>query len=428
LKNIRQLAVLTLLKIQEKNAWSNLALDKKIRQYGLDGRDAAFFSALFYGVLERRVTLDACIAVHSKIPLQKISPGVLMALRTGVYQLLHMDSVPEHAAVSESVELVRKLRLASASGFVNGVMRSFLRAGKKIPVPAGPLAERLSVEYSCPVSLARLWLDGYGEDFTRRALSQSLGRPPVYIRVNTLLISAAELILRLSKRGVTAARDSEIENCLSIEHFGAISEMPEFQRGFFHVQDKSSQICVMLLAAAETDRVLDACAAPGGKSFTIAQMMKGKGEVVACDLHPKRVGLISRRAAEMGLQNIKTRVLDSSVFDDALGFFDRILCDVPCSGLGVIRRKPEIKLKDLSEFENLPEVQYKILKNTSQYCKAGGLLIYSTCTLNPRENEHVAERFLENSPEFIKAGEFVTAPLENGSDGFFTASFIRREV
>jgi len=427
LNNIRQLAALALLKTQDKNAWSNLTLDKTIREYGLDRRDAAFFSALFYGVLERRITLDACIAAHSKIAIGKISPKVLMALRVGVYQLLYMDSVPDHAAVSESVELVKRWRQGSAAGFVNGIMRSFLRSGKKIPVPNEPLDERLSAEYSCPAPLVKLWLDSYGEDFTKRMLPESLGRPPVFIRVNTMLTSQEELALSLAGRGVTVTPDAEVENCLMIEDFGAVSSMPEFKSGLFHVQDKSSQICAMSLNAAENDRVLDACAAPGGKSFTMAQMMNCKGEVVACDLHPKRVGLISRRAAEMGLKNIRALVLDSSVFDESIGLFDKILCDVPCSGLGVIRRKPEIKLNDFSGFQDLPKVQYQILKNTSRYLKEGGLLVYSTCTLNPEENERIAERFLENSPGFLKSGEFLTTPIQNGSDGFFTASFIRRE-
>ena len=426
MKSIRQIAAEALLELQNKNAWSNLTLNQKICQYKLEGRDIAFFSMLFYGVLERLITLDACIAAHSKTPVKKLSKEVLVSLRTGIYQLLYMNSVPDHAAVAESVELVKKLRKAQAAGFVNGVMRSFLRGEKKIPVPKGPLQKRLSVEYACPEEIVELWLESYGEDFTKKTLGQSLGRPPVYIRANTLRVSMDKLASLLSSRGVTAVPDGELENCLAIEKFGAVYDLPEFQSGLFHVQDKSSQICALSLNAAGCTRVLDACAAPGGKSFTVAQIMGGKGEIVSCDVHPARVGLISKRADEMGLWNISARVADSAVFDEKLGLFDRVLCDVPCSGLGVIRRKPEIKMKGVSEFASLPDLQYNILENTSRYVKPGGRIVYSTCTLNPNENELVAERFAVNHPLFLKSGEFVTTPLENGSDGFFIAAFTRR--
>lgn len=433
MKNVRMLAVETLLKVDSAGAWSNLTLDAQIKKYKPEQRDAAFLSALFYGVLERSVTLDACVAAHSKTALDKLSPAVLEVLRAGIYQLLYMDSVPDHAAVAESVELTRGLRKAQAAGFVNGVLRSFLRSGKKIPIPKSPITVRLSVEFSCPEPVVALWLKSYGEDFTRRILAGSLGRPPLYIRVNTLRISDDELISRLSAHGIEVKKD-ELEHCLAIEKAGAVHELPEYRRGFFHVQDKASQLCALSLGAKAEERVLDVCAAPGGKTFTLAQLMGNTGEIVACDLHESRVALISRRAKSMGLNSVKTLARDMTAFDPELGLFDRVLCDAPCSGLGAIRRKPEIKRKNPADFGELPDLQYKILETASQYCKNGGALVYSTCTLNPAENEDVAARFLGEHPEFAAAelpellggGNQKTFLDDMGTDGFFIAAMKKK--
>lgn len=430
MKSPRHLAVEALLRVDSQSAWSNLVSDDLIEKYKLDPRDGAFFSALFRGVLERQVTLDACIAAHSKTPPEKLSPAVLEVLRAGVYQLLYMDSVPDHAAVSESVGLVKKLRKAQAAGFVNFVLRSFLRDGKRVPVPDSPLELRLSVEYSCPRETVSLLINSYGEETARRFLAASLGRPPLFCRVNTLLIQPAELVERLAAHGVEAEADPELPACLRLSNTGSVRELPEFKRGFFHVQDRSSQLCCLALGPQPGDRVLDCCAAPGGKSFTIAQLMGGEGEIIAADIHAQRLGLIAERAKKLKIKCVKTREMDASVPDESIGLFDKILCDVPCSGLGVIRRKPEIKRKTLPEFAGLPDLQYKILETASHYLKAGGRLIYSTCTLNPAENERVVERFLSENPGFSAAelppplggGTSRTMTAESEGDGFFVAA------
>ena len=432
MKSPRQIAVEALMKVDSRGAWSNLALDNQLENYNMDSRDSAFVSALFYGVLERLVTLDACIAAHSRTSLEKMSPAVRQALRTGIYQLLYMDGVPDSAAVNESVELVKKLRKAQAAGFVNGVLRSFLRGGKAVPVPGSPLAASLSLEYSGPRPLVELWLEGYGEEAARRLLAGSLGRPPLYLRVNTLLITAEELISRLTAHGVETRPDGDLPHCLAVKKIGAVHQLPEYKRGFFHVQDKSSQLCALAVDARPGMRVLDACSAPGGKAFTLMQLMEGQGEIVAADLHSHRVKLIADRAKKMKLPGIGPRQSDMAVPDQSLGMFDRVLCDVPCSGLGVIRRKPEIKYKSLGDFEKLPSIQYKILETTAQYCKVGGRVLYSTCTLNPVENEGVAERFLGENQGFVPAelppllgGTMRTIQSELGADGFFLAAFRR---
>jgi len=429
MKNPRQIAAVALLAAESRAAWSNLSLDSALRRHHLSPADSAFVANLFYGVIERRLTLDACIRAHSKQKPEKLSPQVLCALRLGVYQLLYMD-IPDHAAVGESVELMRAFRKPYASGFVNGVLRSFLRAGKNVPLPQGPLSARMSVEYSCPAPLVEILLDAAGETAARSFLADSLGRPPVSVRVNTLRTDAPSLIPLLEQEGVRAPPHSHLPDCLLLESTGAVAQLESYRQGLFHVQDVSSQLCVMALGLDPGMRVLDACAAPGGKTFTAAQLMGGKGEIVACDIHEQRVGLISQRAKQMGLTGITAICRDMTVHWDDLGTFDVVLCDVPCSGYGVIRRKPEIKYKLPSEFANISSLQYNILEKSAQYCKDGGLLLYSTCTFNPPENAGVVNRFLENHPEFSPRplggllGEQSSRTLlgEFGGDGFYLAA------
>jgi len=427
----RLLAATALLQAERRGAWSNISLDTHLRRADFPPADAAFAGALFYGVIERRLTLDACIAAHSSQRPHKLSPQVLCALRVGVYQLLYMQ-IPDHAAVGESVELVRGLGKGQAAGFVNGVLRAFLRAGKAIPLPAGgSLAEQLSVEFSCPAPLVEILLESHGEDTARRFLAESLGRPPVAVRVNTLRTDTHALSTRLEREGVKATPHGQLPDCLLLESTGAIAGLASFREGLFHVQDVSSQLCVAALGLRPGMRVLDVCAAPGGKTLTAAQVMKNTGELVACDLHEKRVGLISRRAEEMGLSCITATCKDMSAHHPDLGTFDAVLCDVPCSGYGVIRRKPEIKYKPPDEFANISTVQYNILESSAQYCREGASLLYSTCTFSPAENTGVTDRFAREYPQFNPRplggllGEATSRTLlgEYGGDGFYLAAF-----
>ena len=414
----RQITALALCRVEQQEAWSNLALDAYFQENKLEPRDRAFCSALFYGVLSRLITLDTCISAHSKTPIKKLDPAVRAILREAVFQLLYMDSVPEHAAVSEAVVLTKRMRRASASGFVNAVLRSFLRSGKAIPLPKSPIEQVLSVEYSCEPSLAKMLLEHYGEELTRKILADALETPPVFLRVNTLKLTPEEMISRLGSRGITAEPDTEIENCLRVQNAGALHTLREFKRGFFHIQDRTSQLCAAALDVRPGMNVLDVCAAPGGKSFTLAQQMQNNGRILCCDLYEHRIGLITGRAKELGVEIIETKTADMTLHLPGLGEFDRVLCDVPCSGYGAMRRRPEIKYKSPAEFENLPELQYKLLKTSSHYCKAGGLLLHSTCTLNPTENEAVTQRFLEDNTDFSVISRSTTLP-DGGGDGFY---------
>lgn len=433
----RLTVVKMLMKMESSEAYSNLLLDHAFNEAELSDRDKAFAAALFYGVLERRLTLDHVIRTNSKIAFEKLDKAAVQILRTGLYQLLYMPSVPESAAVNESVKMCKKLKCFSAQGFVNGMLRSFIRSGKKISYLGISPEKRLSVEYSCPEWLTEKFISEYGMDFAVRALKASVGKPPVYARVNVLRTTTDKVIAELAKQRIKAAPYPGLVNCIRLEKAGDIEKCAPFRQGLFHVQDISSQLCCLTLRPVVNETVLDVCAAPGGKSFTLAELMGNNGKLYSMDLHDMRVGLIEDGAARLGIKIITAMQNDASKFNGALPQADRVLCDVPCSGFGVIRRKPEIKYKPPEEFAGLPEIQYQILETSARYVKSGGTLVYSTCTLSRAENDDVADRFAASHPEFMpivqpvplsSPGDYkrTYCPDENGGDGFFTASFRRK--
>lgn len=436
MKTAREVALEALLKVNRGGGYSNLVLDKLIQRNQLNEQDSAFATALFFGVLERMVTIDYILAFHSKTPLRKLTPAVREILRMGIYQLLFMASVPDSAAVNESVELVKSTGRPRAAGYVNGVLRSFIRAGKEPPPLEGGEAGRLSILYSCPQWLVQLLLDSYGQKKTRLFLSHSLDKPPLFIRVNTQKVAAADLISRLESEGAKAVADPDLPGCLRLEYSGHPAKLPSFEEGLFHVQDKSSQLCVLALNPKPGHAVLDICAAPGGKSFTAAQLMEDTGHIVAADLYLKRTGLIDTGAKRLGLSCIQTRVWNAAELNPTWNRFDRVLCDVPCSGFGVMRRKPEVKYKSPEGLKDLSKIQYKILENSSHYVRGGGILVYSTCTLNPKENEEIVDRFLRYNPAFIPGqlpealGEGWRATLIGRADcdGFFIAIMEKKVI
>lgn len=433
----RLTVVKLLLKMESSESYSNILLDSALSESGLSDRDKAFAAALFYGVTERKMTLDYIIEQNSRIPFQKLENAAVAVLRTGLYQILYMPSVPESAAVNESVKLCKKLKLFSAEGFVNGLLRNFIRNGKKVSFIGLDTAERLSIEYSCPKWIARKWTDEYGEENAIKALKASIGAPPIYARVNTAKISDCELVKLLKKEGIRASVNPRLSGCVRLEKFGDIEKCRAFRQGLFHIQDVSSQLCCLTLKPIVNETVLDICAAPGGKSFTMAELMGNNGKVIAMDLYDARIGLIAQGAARLGLRIVETRQNNAAKFNEELPQADKVLCDVPCSGLGVIRRKPEIKYKDEEEFKELPRLQKAILDVSARYVKTGGTLVYSTCTLSRAENDEVAKEFADTHPEFspiVQPLSYAGAenspmrtffPEEDGGDGFFTASFRR---
>lgn len=426
MKSARYIAVQALNRLTQDGAYSNLVIDALVSKHALDARERTFAHAIFYTAVERLLTIDFLIARYYKKPVEKLSPQVLGILRCAFAQLVWMDGVDDYAAVSESVELARKFGQPKAAGLVNGILRSFLRDEKQIPVPDGSREKQLSVTYSCPEWLIHEWICAYGENATLGMLEKSLGKPPVYLRVNTQKISDEKLLDMLSQEGVAASAEPAAEHCIRVEGHLDVPNLRSFQQGFFHVQDLSSQLCALTLGAQPGERILDVCSAPGGKTFTIAQQMQDQGELVAQDLHEKRAALVQKGAQRLGLYCIRAQAGDGMVFCPDMGLFDRILCDVPCSGFGIIRRKPEIKYKPPMQIQNLPEIQYKILENSAQYLKREGTLVYSTCTLLMQENEQVCTLFTGNHPEFILVEQKSYTGKEIDTDGFFTAVFRKR--
>ena len=433
MKTVREAVLIALNNMEFSEAYSNLTLDQTLDQGTFSQQDRAFATVLFYGVLERRLTLDACVKRYSKIPMRKLSGDILNILRMGLYQLVWMDSVPDSAAVNESVRLVYAVKKVSAKGFVNAVLRGFVRDGKQIPLPKEKIA-RYEVEYSCPAWLVRKWIDEYSEDTAVELLKASVSTPPLYLRVNPLKTTPEELADLLTRRRRGTEVVKEIDNCLSVQGIGSIRHLPEYKKGMFHVQDLASQTLCKLLDPKPGERVFDLCAAPGGTSFTLAQRMEGKGELLAFDLYENRVELIRQGAERLGLCCITAQQGDASVFRPELGLADKVLCDVVCSGLGIIRRKPEIKYKDPADMKALPDLQYRILDTGANYVRPGGMLMYSTCTLSREENEQVSKRFLQEHPAFVPCAlpgydsfEHTFFPMECGSDGFYLAMFQRKE-
>ena len=440
--NPRNTALTVLLKIEQDKAYSNIALNNALGEQGLNSQDSAFVSALVYGVLERKLLLDYIIKQYSKIPLRKIEIKTKLILRLGILQLLFMDKIPESAAVNESVKLAKKHKLQKSAGFINGILRSITRAEVKYTLPdKSDKAYYYSIKYSVPKQLVQLWLNSYGELNTEELLKSLSGRAKICARVNTLKTDSDKLITELEKEGVKAEKSELTDNALILSSTGSIERLNAYKSGLFHIQDLSSQLCVNFLNPKPRDVMIDVCSAPGGKSFTAAQYMNDRGKIFACDLYDHKIKLIVSGARRLGINCIVASIRDGAN-GGGLPLADKILCDVPCSGLGILSRKPEIRYKDDLIDNTLPELQYKILCNSAKNLAVGGRLVYSTCTLNPAENNENTAKFLRENPNFEgvklnlpngaermtdeKDYEITLSPHKSGTDGFYIAVFTRR--
>ena len=328
-----------------------------------------------------------------------------------------MDKIPQSAAVNEAVKIIKKSNENRNSGYVNAVLRS--AAVKKAELPAGKDLYSLSVRYSCPQWILKDLIKDYGAEQTEEILKAYLLPSRVSIRVNTLKTDLKQLEKSLNEEGIGVS-DNSLEDSFDFASGIDLSKNTLFNQGLFHIQDVSSQKCALSLCAEKGERILDVCAAPGGKSFTVAQTMEDKGEIISCDLYENRVSLIQKGASRLGITCIKAIKNDASVYNRELGLFDAVLCDVPCSGFGVIGRKPEIKYKSVDNFDELQGIQLKILNVSARYVKKGGRLLYSTCTIRKAENEDIVNSFLKDNNEF--RCEYMHTDLPSSdSDGFFRA-------
>ena len=445
--NARRIAVQSLLRVHGDGGYSNVTLDAVLNELPKEGdnwaNDHALISQLFYGVLERQITLDYVIGCHSSVKLKKIHLTVLEILRVGCYQLMYMDKIPASAAVNEAVKLTRSLKQEKSAAFVNAVLRAIDRSRGHWLDSLPNNEQGLSTQTSCPVEWINFWKAAY--DYPRaEQLALSLNTvAPTYVRVNTLQTTTEQFEQFLQDAGVLYEKQPHLDACYRLEKAGKLKKLAQSRENWYYHQDTASQYCCAAFGATPGDRVADVCAAPGGKSFTLAQSMQNNGEILACDIYPAKCDTMEKRAEKLGITIMRTAVRDaSSPCPEPLhGHFDRVLCDVPCSGLGVIRRKPEIRYKHPDEFRELPRLQYAILEQSAQMVRAGGVLQYSTCTLNPAENEEVTSRFLQEHPEFSprilpldacfeslgqKPGYEITLfPPVHGTDGFYIAGFIK---
>ena len=434
MSNSRKEAVNALIKVETEGGYSNIVVDKLLEKSGLDSRDKALSTTIIYGTLERKLTIDYVISHYSKTPIKKMKPFVLNVLRTAFYQILFMDKIPDSAAVNEAVKLIRKSKFSGMSGFVNAVLRAFLRDDKKIEYPNNVL-DYLSVKYSVEKSLVELFYNQY-KDKTEEVLAGFFTLEGVSLKVNTLKISVEDLSDKLSKQAQVEVHPLD-EEVLVVKGAGNVRDLYGYEEGYFHVQDAASAICARIVNASSGKRVLDVCAAPGGKSFSIAQSMGDNGEVLALDLYEHKVELIKKGANRLGLKSIKSFVNDASVYKEDLGNFDKVLCDLPCSGLGILGKKPEIRYKNVAFVDNLSTLQYDLLCSSKNYVKIGGNLYFSTCTLNEKENYGVVKRFLDENEDFepLEIGNGIDKsekdlintltlfPHIHKTDGFFISAF-----
>ncbi len=415
----RALALSLLDKCEKNGQFSNIALDNALNRSSLPSADRALATTLFYGVLERKLTLDYQISRLCEKDIE-IEGTVRNILRLGLYQLAYLDRIPDHAAVGETVSLAPR----RARGFVNALLRSFARGGKRLSLPerGADAVSYLSVQYSVGSSLCRRFLDALGEETTESLLAAFFDRPALTLRVNTRKITREELLSRLAEDGVSAEPTPLSPYGIRVLSNASVRELYGFGDGLFFVQDEASQLTAMALDATPGMTVLDSCACPGSKTFGTALQMQDKGSLIACDLHASKLSLIRSSASRLGLSCIDVLEKDAREHrEDWVEHFDRILCDVPCSGFGVLAKKPELRYKDPTVSDSLPDIQLAILKTSFDFLKRGGRLVYSTCTVLPEENSENVRRFLKQTPNARLVYEKTYYPHIDHTDGFFLA-------
>ena len=433
----RETALNALMACRKSGAWSNGVLKEYILRDRLDSRDAGLATRLCYGVLQNRNKLDFYLTQLLTGKLKDLHPVVRDVLHLGLYQIYEMDKIPESAAVNESVTLAKKYcKNPKASSLVNGVLRNAVRS-------KGTLKEPVSYadKYSHPEELISLLKSSLPKGKLEPMLIADNASPQTVVQVNTLRITTAALMMRLEKEHVTAQPHGWMKDCLVLGNTGNLENLPSFKEGLFYVQDPAAKLSVLCAKLPQEDiRLLDCCSAPGGKSFAASIAMEGAGQITSCDIHAHKTALIENGAVRLGLANITARQQDATRnVAEWVNAMDVVIADVPCSGLGIIRKKPDIRYKNLNEMKELPQLQLAILRNQATYVKPGGVLIYSTCTVLKQENEDVVSAFLKENQNFYleplelpdvfpknESGMLTLIPGEYDTDGFFISRLRRK--
>lgn len=438
--NSRELAFKTLYDIERNKNYSNISINKNFKNVNISDQEKGLATELIYGIIENKYYLNYIIDKLSKIKSKKMSTYVKISLWLGIYQILFLDSIKDHAAVNESVNLIKKYDKKS-SGFVNAILRNVLRQKDSImEIKDKEIKDELSIKYSYNPWIVEKWIKDFGQEFTEDLLDANAEKPNLYIRTNTLKISRDELIGKLAKEGIKCTKVNGIDEAIMVQNLKNIEGNELFKLGYFTIQDISSMLVGKIANPEKDSKVLDICSAPGGKTTHVATIMENTGQVIARDVFDHKLKLIKSTVNRLGLTNVSIENRDALKLDDnSIDKFDYVLADVPCSGLGIIKRKPEIKFKEKSELSGLPDIQIKILNNASKYVKENGTLIYSTCTIHDEENIDVVEQFLKENKNFeLVPIENINIDLDNqekgyikiypnihGMDGFFIAKLKR---
>jgi 16S rRNA (cytosine967-C5)-methyltransferase len=439
--SVRRLAGDILSKVDSRKAYADILLDQAFRRAGLDERDRALLTELIYGTLRWRGTIDARLARYLRRPLSQTDVLVRNLLRMTCYQLLYLERIPEYAAVNEAVELAKRHRGGKAARFVNGVLRSLLRDPRDNATPRNESSNgALAIQYSHPEWLVRRWRDEFGSEQAAALMSANNQRRQLTLRANSLKCTREDLLARFARAGIEALPTAWSPAGISLQSGGAVENLPGFNEGVFQIQGEASQLVSYLLSPSSGERILDACAAPGGKASHIAELMRDRGELVALDASSRGIEKIRQNVQRLGVASvIAVRGDAAAALEDSIAKpYDRILVDAPCSGLGTLRGHPEIKWqRGESDIRRLSRLQQRILDRVAAYLKPGGVLVYSTCTLAREENEGNVERFISRHPEFelqdaarylpqqangmVRGYFFQALPQRDNTDGFFAA-------
>ena len=435
----REAAWTALQRWRKNGAWSDAALHAVLQNAQLEPRDAALAARICYGTLQNLTLLDHYLSVYCTTPLQKLEPKVLDLLRLSAYQIVLLDKIPPRAAVNEAVALCRKGGCARASGLVNAVLRRVAEHRDALPeIPGAGTADYLAVRYSHPQWLVKKLVSLLGTEEAEAFLRIDNEVSPISVQVNPLKTNEKALVDELRGEGVCVTPHPWVPGCLELSGTGDLTTLSAFYNGRFTVQDAAAHLIVCAADFARGQRVLDVCAAPGGKSFAAAFAMENEGSILSCDLHENKLKRIREGAQRLGITCIETAAVDGRAFrEEWAGKFDVVICDVPCSGLGIIRKKPDIRYKDAQDFSALPEIQRAILETSARYVKRGGLLVYSTCTILPEENEQVTDDFLKAHDEFTyeafslpngvsAPGHLTLWPQRDNTDGFYLSRMRRK--